>query len=205
MIQTIGQHKITNDSIESPIIDSMLAGEKVSVLYSDPPWGNGNLKYWVTMNKKMTGKEFKPLTYSALITRIVGLIHNYVNGHVFIETGPKWEKETIEAIQGLIKNIRVYRLQYRSGSNMLENVMIYGVTDTRHPMMQFDPSGMHGFEVPKQCIASVATPGGIVFDPCCGMGYSAKAAVRAGMRFRGNEFNAKRLQKTIDFLKSTVK
>jgi hypothetical protein len=28
----------------------------------------------------------------------------------------------------------------------------------------------------------------------------ARAAVNAGMRFRGNEFNAKRLQKTIDFL-----
>ena len=205
MIQTIGQHKITNDSIESPIVDSMLAGEKVDILYSDPPWGDGNLKYWATMNKKMTGKEFKPLTYSALITRIVGLIHNYVDGHVFIETGTKWETETIDAIQGLVKNIRVYRLQYRSGSKMLENVMIYGVTDTRHPMMQFDPSGMSGFEVPKQCIASVATLGGIVLDPCCGMGYSAKAAVGAGMRFRGNEFNAKRLQKTIDFLKSTVK
>lgn len=201
MIQTIGQHKITNDTIESPVVDAMLAGEKVDVFYADPPWGDGNLKYWVTLNKKHTGKEFVPLTYSALIDRITGLIKNYVDGHVFIETGLKWEEETVAALQGIVKNINVYRLKYRSGKDLRENVLIYGVTNTQHQTMKFDPTGMSGFAVPKKCVESVAKPGGIVFDPTCGMGYTAKAAVQAGMRFRGNEFNAKRLQKTIDFLK----
>jgi len=34
------------------------------------------------------------------------------------------------------------------------------------------------------------------------MGYTARAGVKAGMTFYGNELNGKRLQKTIDFLKS---
>lgn len=173
-------------------------------MYSDPPWGDGNLRYWATMNRKMTGKEFAPLTYKVLIDRIIDLIRKYVDGHVFIETGLRWEQETIAAIQGLVTGIRTYRLQYRSGSKMLQNVMIYGVTDTRHAPMTFDPTGMTGHEVSRRCIESVAIPDGIVLDPCCGMGYSARAAVQAGMRFRGNEFNAKRLQKTIDFLKGTA-
>jgi hypothetical protein len=200
MIKEIGLHKVTNASIDDPIVDQMLAGEKVHVMYSDPPWGDGNLRYWVTMNKKMTGNEYKPLTYDALINRIVDLIQNHVDGHVFIETGLKWEAETIEKIQGLVHNIRTYRLQYKSGSRMLENVLIYGVTDTSHPLMDFDPSGMSGVAVPTKCIEAVAKPNAIALDACCGMGYTARAAVNAGMRFRGNEFNAKRLQKTIDFL-----
>jgi hypothetical protein len=202
MIQEIGPHKVTNESIESPLVDAMLSGERASVLYSDPPWGDGNLKYWATMNRKMTGKMHRPLTYAALVSRIVSLIEKYVDGHVFIETGPKWEAETVEALGGSLHGARVYRLKYRSGSKLLSNVLIYGVTDKRHSLMTFDPSEMCGPEVPRRCIASVASPGGIVLDPCCGMGYSAKAAVAAGMRFRGNEFNAKRLQKTVDFLKA---
>lgn len=44
MIQTIGPHKVTNASVEQPEVDQMLVGERVSILYSDPPWGDGNLK-----------------------------------------------------------------------------------------------------------------------------------------------------------------
>jgi hypothetical protein len=204
MIQEIGPHKVTNESVESPLVDAMLAGDRVSVLYSDPPWGDGNLKYWATMNRKMTGKTYSPLTYSALVSRLRGLVEKYVDGHVFIETGPRWERETVDALGGLLQSVRVYRLRYRSGNAMLSNVLIYGVTGQRHAPMAFDPTGMCGPEVPRRCIAAVASAGGIVLDPCCGMGYSAKAAVAAGMRFRGNEFNAKRLQKTIDFLKANA-
>jgi hypothetical protein len=205
MIKTIGAHKITNASIDDPIVDSLLAGEKIDIFYSDPPWGDGNLKYWVTMNKKMTGREFTPLTYTALIDRITGLIKNHVHGHVFIETGKAWEAETVQALNGLVHGVRTYKLLYKSGSKMLENVLIYGVTDPSIPRMNFDPTGMSGLAVVNKCIEAVATPNGIVCDPCCGMGYSARAAVKNGMRFRGNEFNAKRLQKTIDFLEKVSK
>ena len=37
----------------------------------------------------------------------------------------------------------------------------------------------------------------IVLDPCCGMGYSAQAALDYGFSFRGNELNRKRLDKTL--------
>jgi predicted methyltransferase len=41
---------------------------------------------------------------------------------------------------------------------------------------------------------------GIVLDPMCGMGYTAQAAIKYGLAFRGNELNSVRLQKTIDRL-----
>ena len=203
-IQNIGWHKITNASVDEAVVDDMLRGERVNILYSDPPWGDGNLKYWVTMNKKMSGREFTPIPYSVLVERFRGLISNYVDGHVIIETGKAWLGETVNMLRPVVHNIDVYTLQYRSGSRMLECVMISGVTNPSYPKMSFNPTGMHGYEVPKQSIASIATPGGIVLDPCCGMGYTARAAVSAGMQFRGNEFNPVRLAKTVKFLERSV-
>ena len=40
MIKTIGRHKVTNASIDDKIVDTMLAGEKVSVTVAD-----GELKF----------------------------------------------------------------------------------------------------------------------------------------------------------------
>jgi DNA modification methylase len=204
MIQTIGEHKITNASIEDSIVDSMLTGEKIRILYSDPPWGTGNLKYWVTMNKKMTGKDFAPLTYDKLLDRIKDLTTKYVDGHVFIEIGVKWEKEVTEHMSTYLTNIEKFVMLYRSGSKMLPCLMMYGATDPKYKFNTqiYDPTNKTGADVSKNCIKAVAEEGAIVLDPCCGMGYTARAAVANKMQFRGNEFNSKRLQKTIDFLHS---
>lgn len=53
----IGVHKVTCGCITSPQVDKMLAGETVRVLYSDPPWGDGNLNYWKTIKKRMDGVD----------------------------------------------------------------------------------------------------------------------------------------------------
>src|SRR5690348_15319918 len=95
----IGPHKVTNVSIERLEVNSMLSGETVDILYSDPPWGDGNLKYWAAMNKKMSGREFTPISYEALIERFRELIECYVDGHVLIETGLRWQQQTIDMIK----------------------------------------------------------------------------------------------------------
>ncbi len=197
---SIGQHKLTCASLTDPVVDSMLARDKVDVLFSDPPWGDGNLKYWVTMNKKMTGKEFSALTNDQMYARIGELVERYVTGNVFIETGPRWQEYVEGWMRDLgLRDIRSVGLMYRAGAVLLPNVLVHGAKPNGRPFT-ITPSDLRGADLSKACIANVAVPGGIVLDPCCGMGYSARAAVAAEMRFRGNEFNSKRLQKTIDFL-----
>jgi len=71
---TIGPHKVNCGSLTSPELDSMLAGERVDILYSDPPWGDGNLAYWQTMNRKMTGAETPQVKHDELYDRIMGLV-----------------------------------------------------------------------------------------------------------------------------------
>src|SRR5215813_12911284 len=197
---TIGPHKVTCGSLISPAVDAMLAGERVNILYSDPPWGDGNLAYWQTMNRKMTGAIVPQVKHSELYDRILQLIARYVDGFVFVETGLRWRDYVMDRLRGAgLVNLSAHGLKYRSGSKQLENVLIAAGTSPAY-QFNFNPSPYRGAELPRHVVASVATPGGIVFDPCCGMGYSARAAVAAGMQFRGNELNRKRLDKTIAFL-----
>jgi len=203
-MQTIGRHAVTNQSIEHAEVDDLLAslmGRKVSVLYSDPPWGDGNMKYWVTMNKKMTGRDCKPLTYEQLLSRIFGFIHWHVDGHVFIETGVRWGDMLARRFvnEGLF-GVSVFNLRYASGSTLLQNSLVFGGTAQRHKFEGLDPCPYRGADLVRRVVGHVKNPGGIVFDPCCGMGYTARAAIASGMDFIGNEFNAARLAKTVAIL-----
>lgn len=54
-----------------------------------------------------------------------------------------------------------------------------------------------GIKTCEAVVGPLATPGGILLDPLCGMGLQARTALKFGMRFRGNELNEVRLAKTI--------
>ena len=196
---TIGRHRITNRSIEHRDLDTMLDGETLDVIYTDPPWGDSNMKYWVTLNKKMTGNEFTPLSYATLIDRIFELSNNHLKGYLFIETGLKWlEQVKASLMANGYHNVGHQLMTYSSG----DCVLLYGSTIPCEPFT-LDVTKMRGATLPREVLLHLNKKG-IVLDPCCGMGYTAKAAVNCGMTFRGNEFNSARLQKTIDFLNSSI-
>jgi DNA modification methylase len=48
----------------------------------------------------------------------------------------------------------------------------------------------------------LATPGETIFDPFCGAGYTAKAAIAKGCNFLGVELNQARANKTLAILKA---
>lgn len=205
-IKKIGPHTITCASIENPIVDLMLQGHgrKVRVLYSDPPWGDGNLKYWATQNRKMTGAVFTPLTYDALVNRILDLTQKYVQGHIFIETGLRWEKMLMDSFAkaGLL-NVQSHRMEYASGSKMLVNVAVSASNIPSTPFGQLPDVAAIDY-IAEVIRATGAVPGSLVLDPCCGMGYTAAAAIKTGMVFAGNEFNSVRLAKTIKRLEASI-
>jgi 16S rRNA G966 N2-methylase RsmD len=51
MITDIGIHRVQHGDIMNGL-DELMEGDKADFIYSDPPWGQGNLTYWQTMNKK---------------------------------------------------------------------------------------------------------------------------------------------------------
>jgi len=203
MINRIGPHAITCANIADPVVDMLISDVPLGVLYSDPPWGDGNVKFWATLAKKDTGVNTQVLTYDQLLGRVMQLAEK-VSGHIFIETGPRWVTMVQDMFQQAYGNARAYEMLYPGGKKMLTCWLVVSSNDGSGPYRGFNPTGMHGAKVPRECVLSVRQPGRGLLDPCCGMGYSARAAIAAGMVFRGNELNAKRLAKTAAFLGSTV-
>jgi DNA modification methylase len=194
-IHQYGDHLITNADICSKVVDEMARKNTVNVMYTDPPWGDGNLKYWTTINEKMTGDKFTPLTYDQLIGRLDELIKKYVKGYVFIETGLRWTDKFMDHFSYL-HNMEVIELEYLSSGKVIKNPCIFGGTA---PQFKFG----HQLEYlrdaasVREILSLVTKAGDVVMDPCCGMGYTAQGCVDLGLKFRGNEFNTKRLGKTI--------
>lgn len=166
------------------------------------------MKYWVTMNKKMTGQSFPVLSYNQLLDRIFSLVRKYVKGWVFIETGPRWETMLVDYFaKNQMKALGVWPGLYGPANALLNMVTVFGCTHDEYVGRLKDRTTPHlrDAALPREVVRRVRVVGGVVLDPCCGMGFTAKAACHNGMRFVGNEFNRKRLQKTINFLQSTVK
>lgn len=159
-------------------------GEKPYIVYSDPPWGEGNLRYWRTHNGQ---PDVRPI-WGDFLTLFCHVVAHSVQkgGHVFVEMGVRWVDQLAEAMAnvGLPESQR-WTCVY--GSQKLPNVLWHS-----GPEAPCDPSGMGGVSMTKHVLASVAKPNALVLDPCCGKGMTARCAIRLGMRFAGVELNPKR-------------
>ena len=193
MIEQIGKHTVSCASLETVDFGALMGGRKANVFFSDPPWGEGNTKYWNTMNKKMTGEDIPRITYNTLINKIVEIRRFNVDGYVFIATGLRFEQELIDLIKPYVYNIRRQECLYNNKT--LKYVVISCAT---RPELFFDVdiTKIYAYDIVNTCIKKVSKDGDIVLDPCCGLGYVAKSAVENNLIFIGNELNKKRLEKT---------
>lgn len=74
-------------------LDDLMGSNLVDFVYSDPPWGEGNLKYWQTMNLKMNpGTLRRDVSLSSFLDRIFDVYLRYTkeNALIFIEYGQRW-------------------------------------------------------------------------------------------------------------------
>lgn len=198
MIQRIGNHAVTNASVMDTAIDKMLAGEKVKILYSDPPWGDSYLKMFQTHTFKATGHRPEQPTYLQLCNRYADLIQKHVTDWVFIETSVSGSAPMLNAIKPYVSEHKIYDTVY--GSDLPAILIVARISNGPFPDLSI--SGMKGLPFVKAVLSTVATPDAIVLDPCCGAGYTARAAMFHNMRFRGNELNPARLAKTIKYLEA---
>jgi hypothetical protein len=175
-------------------------GRKASVMFTDPPWGDGAVKNFARLAQKDTGRTFEAVPYDALLARIAHLVARFVTDHVFIETGVRWEAQNLEMMHRIgLRNLERVELLYDSGGKQHPSVLLHGSFLGQSARIN-DFYHWKGLKVAHMAVNRVRQPGEIVFDPCCGMGYSAQAALDNGMEFRGNELNPVRAQKTIERL-----
>lgn len=44
-IINVGKHKVRHGDVNDDL-SPLLGNDKIRLMYSDPPWGEGNIKYW---------------------------------------------------------------------------------------------------------------------------------------------------------------
>lgn len=183
-------HKISNRDIVNNSLDPlfMFDGkmEKADIMYSDPPWGLGNLKYWRTMN----GQNGHDVAWMEFLEQLRYLRDRHVAGGTYIETGLRYEKD-LEKVFGAPS--AVYQIVY-SSKKFLNLLMCWG------ELPQKDPTGMSGMSVVNTVLQSLPHKPRSVFDPCVGLGNTAKGCKNIGAVCFANELNRKRMLRTAQIL-----
>jgi hypothetical protein len=168
-----------------------LAGRKADIVYSDPPWGPGNLMYWRTHNKETTRTSWPAFleTFCRVVAKSIRR-----DAHVMVEMGTRWVDElSDEMAKNGIKESCRWNCLY--GNPKLPNVLWYS-----GPGCSTNPSGLSGVSMTKTALSGVATSGALVLDPCCGKGMTARCSLRLGMQFAGVELNPRRAEVTRKWL-----
>ena len=194
---------------------------KVNIFYCDPPWGNGMIKYFNTLRKKQTNEFSINLPENKIfLERLATLAIRSNAQFVCIENGNKWSNETenvfiekgfehITTITGFydkpLKPMKLHLFMAKHYFIKTSGTKFFLLEKYFNEIVQ----NRAGFDLVEKvfhcCLGDVnfqkTLIGCGVFDPCCGFGMTAKVAIKNKMRFYGNEFNQKRLEKTIEVLR----
>ena len=209
MITDIGPHRVRHGNVmDTDGITELMMNSPADLMYSDPPWGQGNLNYWSTMNTKMTGApRVEQPNLEAFMNQLFTLAKQFCRGALLIEYGVKWKDELIQhAEQYGFAHVGFAEPVYGSEDRPLHLHVFVPPNTQKIPGPSYFESlrGTKGLLTVMTAVRPFAAPGNVILDPCCGMGYTAEAAKRFGMHFRGNELNEKRLAKTIARLRSPI-
>jgi hypothetical protein len=205
MILNKGKHKFQNANIVNGV-DQLMNGERADIIYSDPPWGNGNIKYWSTINKRHNNIDTVVLDEHSFLDKVFSIASKYIsdNGVILIEYGRKWETlvKDLGVKNGLVHN-GVVEISYKSGSKLLPHHLHYfgkGKMDIPESHLN-SLKGRTGLSVMVDSVKPFIKDSGILLDPCCGLGLSLRLALSINYSFRGNELNMTRLNKTMSLVK----
>jgi hypothetical protein len=170
--------------------------EAADIVYSDPPWGPGNLRYWRTHNEEATPDWEGERRWNTFLATFCDVVKACVRpgGHVFVEMGTRWVDQ-LASEMGKREFAEAGRWTCYYGTPKLPNVLWYSGPG------KVSLTADSGVAMTMSAISCVAKPGLVVMDPCCGKGMTARCATRLGMHFVGVELNPKRAAKTIDWCK----
>lgn len=204
MIVQIGHHRLQNANVMLGLAD-LMQDESAKVFYSDPPWGNGNLKYWQTINKRHNDVERNDVDLIYFLKQIFSLAKFYTkhDGFILIEYGIAWKQEIIDFGTSIgLHHLGVADIKYKAGARWLPHHMhIFSKQKLTLPENYLqDLKGTTGINCLISAVSPFVKDNDIILDPCCGLGMTSRLAVNLNLQFRGNELNAKRLKVTENWL-----
>lgn len=190
-----GPHKFSCFDIEKvDVSDVMNIPSEVHMVYSDPPWNAGNARYWRTFSK-LDGEIGNKVDWGMFIDAFCKQVSSVRAFNVFVEQSKKHIDVNIKRM--IANEFPAYINKWDVFYNTIHpNVLIY-FSDFGH--FTGDPSGMKNTAMTRHVFENIAEAGKIVFDPCVGLGMTARMAHEFDMICYGNELNPTRLKKTLEW------
>ena len=205
---TYNKHKLINGDITKGSIDKLMQTEKFDILYSDPPWGLGNLKFWNTMNAKMNNVNKFEVNWENFIKCFCNIINQYSKEHsvIIIEMGLKFSDHFRNIIEEhtRFKMKQIFNTRYRGGGKLLPLHIMYFSNDNPLSFNEEIITNTYGDDCTDKIIKQCAYDNAVILDPCCGFGRTLRMANKYNMIFRGNEINKARLDKAIKYAERLI-
>lgn len=216
MLKIINNHIVQCSDImkdQTKLIE--MIRNKVDILYCDPPWGDGMIKFFNTLRKKQTNTYSENLPHNKMfLQRLAVLTLESKAKFICIENGNKWSLETEEIFKSNgFFHVATINGYYDKPKKSMKVHLFLNLEQLEDKSNEFIKSikekfiknctDKSGFELVESVFfACMGTnlKEKTVFDLCCGFGMTAKIAKKHGMNFIGNEVNQKRLDKTIKVL-----
>lgn len=197
------KHFITNKNIIDPEVETNIIRNfptGIDFCYTDPPWGTGNLKYWKTINKKMTNNDNDLIDQNQLEDRVVDLITRFVNNYAFIVYGVHQAESIIKKLKEKknVNDIQYYEKTYASNQ---KNCIIC-ITLNNNKIIDFshlqETKGLKSLKIICKMFKDKYKS---VLELFVGIGYYLKVLDNYNFTVVGNELNANRLSKAIKKIK----
>lgn len=206
MVIERGNHKVVCGDIMLNAYEQVMQNDKADILYSDPPWGSGNLKYWDTMNVKMNNAQSRDIGWDTFVDKFADIVNQYTHedSKVFIEMGIKFYDKVVEVFEQKtnFKFVQRFDTVY---SNKLPMIVLHFTNANQY---MYDVSTINGTTADKtvnNILEPIAKENAIVFDPCMGFGRTLRISDKYNMAFRGSELNQARIDRAIKFLEDKYK
>lgn len=198
---TLGPHRLLCGDLTDGAVDRLMGSERADVVYSDPPWGPGNQKFWHTMRERGAAPR---TSWPEFLVAFAGAVaqHRKRSAPVFVEMGLRWTGDIEAAMRAAgLPHRRTWPILYGPKSKPLPNaLLLFGPRAIDVAM----PSPAHGEPITRAALAAVVRPGSLVLDPCTGLGMTGRITHVLGGQFRGCEMNAARLDRAAAWLRKRV-
>lgn len=165
----------------------------VDIVYVDPPWGPALASGFRT---KAGGKLMRKVDYTKFLDCFLEVIAAAAPKVVFCEMGRQWTELLCERAALIIPHLHQHHQQVLPifyGSNRPADLVIWG------DVSGFDLNELNytnDLFTPSLVFAQVAA-GACVFDPCTGLGTTAKAALMHGHQFLGLDLVGYRINRVV--------
>lgn len=183
--------------------------KKADIIWADPPWGDGLMKYFQTQNRKLNPNE-TTIDWSAseFLERLLQICKEVMhqNSIMFLEYGEKH----FDFVHDAIKNSGLFFEGFREinyfGGGKWRKHHLFILTKSAGGAKQLSKvpnaealQNIGGSKMIIKCLeAYPLNAQTTIFDPCCGLGLTAEAAIHYGARFIGNELSPARARRAID-------